>query len=99
MMLRVMGTSKDEIVLLLVFERRVLMIFGAICVNSEWRIRYNGWLFALQNIAERILTKRSFSKSNTKKRALKSTMVGSGWRETPNKKVQSIVPKNLLELE
>ena len=48
--------------MLLVFERNVLrMIFGAIYVNGEWRIRYNDelyQLFGLLNIAERIRTKR-----------------------------------------
>lgn len=54
-------TSEDERVLS-VFERKVLrMIFGALCVEGEWRIRYNHELYQLYehpNIADKIRTKR-----------------------------------------
>ena len=43
-------------------ERRVLpLIFGAVCINGEWRIRYNQEPYELYNhpnIVKKILTRR-----------------------------------------
>lgn len=50
--------SEADQQLLMVFERKVLrLIFGPVCVENEWRIRYNDELYSLygdSNIMERV---------------------------------------------
>ena len=41
--------TSAEVKLLSAYERRVRLIFGAVCINGEWRIRYNQELYELYN--------------------------------------------------